>query len=57
LKKTAIELLVDDPSRSATNSRVIGKADWQDVVKAAIYQPRPIAGWPKPTTKKRGSKK
>jgi hypothetical protein len=36
---------------------LIGKGDWQDAVKAAIYQPRPMPGWPKPTAKKRASKK
>jgi hypothetical protein len=57
LKKTRIELLADPTSRGPTPARIFGTADWEDAVKAAIYQPRPIAGWPKPTTKKRASKK
>jgi hypothetical protein len=55
LKKRRTEFAPVAPSRYSAPSQVIG--DWEAEVKATIYQPRPIAGWRKPTTKKRSSKK
>ena len=43
--------------RGPTPPRMIGNLDWQDAVNAAICQPRPRAGWPKPAPRNPAPKK
>jgi hypothetical protein len=56
LKKNRIESLADVPSNDPLAWRLVGQREWQNVLREAIYRPRPVAAWRMRAMKKPASK-